>query len=79
MEASQRRAGKHAIVTSTGRGIDRLESRAREKSTWLAAAEAEFVRAARLIRGGELEDVVALAALVLGHEGSLLNGATKTV
>lgn len=60
---------------------------AQEKGIELAAAEAEFVRAANVTRIGEPEDVAALAAFVLGPEGGLLHGAiidldagaTKTV
>jgi 3-oxoacyl-[acyl-carrier protein] reductase len=71
----------------TQRFQSRLESLARERSLPFAAAEAEFVRDARVTRIGEPEDVAALAAFVLGPEGSLLNGAiidldagaTKTV
>jgi len=71
----------------TQRFRDRLESLARERSISLGAAEAEFVRGARLTRIGEPEDVAALAAFVLGPGGSLFNGAlidldagaTKTV
>jgi 3-oxoacyl-[acyl-carrier protein] reductase len=65
----------------------RLETLAREQGIPLAAAEAEFVRAAKVTRIGEPEDVAGLAAFVLGPEGSLLHGAiidldagaTKTV
>lgn len=65
----------------------RLETLAREKGIDLAAAESEFVRSAKVTRIGEPEDVAALAAFVLGPEGSLLHGAiidldagaTKTV
>jgi 3-oxoacyl-[acyl-carrier protein] reductase len=65
----------------------RLENIARDKGIDLAGAEAEFVRSARVTRIGEPEDVAALAAFVLGSEGSLLHGAileldagaTKTV
>ena len=65
----------------------RLETLAREKGIDLAAAEKEFVSGAKVTRIGEPEDVAALAAFVLGPEGSLLHGAiidldagaTKTV
>jgi 3-oxoacyl-[acyl-carrier protein] reductase len=65
----------------------RLETLAREKGINLAAAEKEFVSGAKVTRIGEPEDVAALAAFVLGPEGSLLHGAiidldagaTKTV
>lgn len=65
----------------------RLETLARERGIGRAEAEAEFVRAARIARVGEPEDVAALAAFVLSAEGSLLqgaiidldSGATKTV
>jgi NAD(P)-dependent dehydrogenase (short-subunit alcohol dehydrogenase family) len=71
----------------TQRFQTRLENLAREKGIDLAAAEAEFVAAARVTRIGEPEDVAALAAFVLGPEGTLLHGAlidldagaTKTV
>jgi 3-oxoacyl-[acyl-carrier protein] reductase len=71
----------------TQRFQSRLEALARERSLPLAAAEAEFVRDARVSRIGEPEDVAALAAFVLGPEGGLLDGAiidldagaTKTV
>ncbi|MCX6627405.1 MAG: SDR family oxidoreductase, partial [Candidatus Solibacter sp.] len=65
----------------------RLETLAREKGIDLATAESEFVHSAKVTRIGEPEDVAALAAFVLGPEGSLLHGAiidldagaTKTV
>jgi 3-oxoacyl-[acyl-carrier protein] reductase len=65
----------------------RLETLAREKGVELANAEREFIRDAKVSRIGEPEDVAALAAFVLGPEGSLLHGAildldggaTKTV
>jgi len=65
----------------------RLEVLARERGIDLAEAEAEFVRAARITRIGEAEDVAALAAFVLGPEAGMLHGAiidldagaTKTV
>jgi len=65
----------------------RLETLAREKGIDLSAAEAEFIRSARITRIGEPEDVAALAAFVLGPEGVQLHsaiidldaGATKTV
>ena len=65
----------------------RLETLARERGIRLEAAEAEFVRTAGITRIGEPEDVAALAAFILGKEGSLLHGAiidmdagaTKTV
>jgi 3-oxoacyl-[acyl-carrier protein] reductase len=71
----------------TQRFQTRLETLAQEKGIDLAAAEAEFVRVGNIIRIGEPEDVAALAAFVLGPEGSLLHGAlidvdagaTKTV
>jgi 3-oxoacyl-[acyl-carrier protein] reductase len=71
----------------TGRFQTRLENFAREEGIDLATAEAEFVRSAAVTRIGEPEDVAALAAFVLGAEGSLLHGsildldagATKTV
>ena len=71
----------------TQRFQGRLESLAKEKQIALAAAETEFIRTARITRIGEPEDVAALAAFVLGSEGSLLQGAiidldagaTKTV
>jgi NAD(P)-dependent dehydrogenase (short-subunit alcohol dehydrogenase family) len=71
----------------TQRFQKRLEMLAQEKGIELAAAEAEFVRAANVTRIGEPEDVAALAAFVLGPEGGLLHGAiidldagaTKTV
>jgi NAD(P)-dependent dehydrogenase (short-subunit alcohol dehydrogenase family) len=71
----------------TQRFQSRLEALAREQSIPPAAAEAEFVRTARVARIGEPEDVAALAAFILGPEGSLLHGAiidldagaTKTV
>jgi NAD(P)-dependent dehydrogenase (short-subunit alcohol dehydrogenase family) len=71
----------------TQRFQSRLESLARERAISLADAEREFVRAAGVTRIGAPEDVAALAAFVLGPEGSLLHGAiidldggaTKTV
>jgi NAD(P)-dependent dehydrogenase (short-subunit alcohol dehydrogenase family) len=71
----------------TRRFQTRLETLAQEKGIELAAAESEFVRGAKVTRIGEPEDVAALAAFVLGPEGSLLHGAiidldagaTKTV
>jgi hypothetical protein len=53
----------------------------------LAAAKKEFVSGAKVTRIGEPEDMAALAAFVLGPEGTLLHGAiidldagaTKTV
>ncbi len=65
----------------------RLEKLAEAKSIGLAAAELEFLAGAKVTRIGEPEDVAALAAFVLGPEGSLLHGAiidldagaTKTV
>jgi 3-oxoacyl-[acyl-carrier protein] reductase len=59
----------------TQRFESRLETLARERSIPLRDAEAEFVRTARVTRIGEPEDVAALAAFVLGPEGSLMNGA----
>ena len=63
-----------------------METLAREEGKELAAAEREFVRAAKVTRIGEPEEVAALAAFVLGPEGDLLHGtiidldagATKT-
>lgn len=71
----------------TQRFQKRLETLAQERGIELAAAEAEFVRGAKVTRIGEPKDVAALAAFVLGPEGSLLHGAiidldagaTKTV
>jgi 3-oxoacyl-[acyl-carrier protein] reductase len=71
----------------TQRFQTRLEALAREKGLSLAAAEREFVSGAKVTRIGEPQDVAALAAFVLGPEGSLLHGAiidldagaTKTV
>jgi 3-oxoacyl-[acyl-carrier protein] reductase len=71
----------------TQRFQGRLEALAREKGIALADAEAVFVSSAKVTRIGEPEDVAALAAFVLGPEGSLLHGAiidldagaTKTV
>jgi NAD(P)-dependent dehydrogenase (short-subunit alcohol dehydrogenase family) len=71
----------------TQRFQKRLEALARERGIELAAAEAEFVRDSKVTRIGEPQDVAALAAFVLGPEGSLLHGAiidldagaTKTV
>jgi len=65
----------------------RLAALARESGLDRAAAEAEFVRSARVMRIGEPGDVASLAAFVLGREGSFLHGAivdldggaTKTV
>jgi 3-oxoacyl-[acyl-carrier protein] reductase len=59
----------------TQRFQTRLDALAREKGIDPAAAEAEFVRGAEITRIGEPEDVAALAAFVLGPEGSLLHGA----
>jgi NAD(P)-dependent dehydrogenase (short-subunit alcohol dehydrogenase family) len=48
----------------------RLDTLAQEKGGYPAAAEAEFVCGAGIARIGEPEDVAALAAFVLGPEGS---------
>jgi 3-oxoacyl-[acyl-carrier protein] reductase len=59
----------------TQRFQSRLENLAREKGLEPASAESEFVRSSRITRIGEPEDVAALAAFILGPEGSLLHGA----
>jgi len=59
----------------TGRFQARLEALARDKGIDLAAAEIEFVHSAGVTRIGEPEDVAALAAFVLGPDGSLLHGS----
>jgi NAD(P)-dependent dehydrogenase (short-subunit alcohol dehydrogenase family) len=59
----------------TQRFQTRLENLAREKGLDPVRAEEEFVRAARVTRIGETDDVAGLAAYILGPEGSLLHGA----
>ena len=63
----------------TQRFQGRLEKIAHDQGIDLPAAEAEFLRTARVTRIGEPEDVAALAAFVLGPEGSLLHGAILDV
>jgi len=59
----------------TARFEKRLETLARQRGLRSAEAEAAFVRDAGVTRIGEPEDVAALAAFVLGPEGSLFHGA----
>ena len=59
----------------TARFEKRLETLASERGLRSAEAEAEFVRGAGVTRIGEPGDVAALAAFVLGPEGSLFHGA----